>query len=262
MKSKGRVSRIETQFQHHGFTLIELLVVIAIIAILASLLLTALSQAKEEGRRTKCKSNLRQMGLTHTMYCGDNEDRPMRTVTPDGDFLLPSVINVHSGPEGYYNAQSISQYLPGMRITDTEIQISDFWWCPSIKMAPRADIENQIRGWGFLSTSYAYFGRSDLFQPAYASRPEDLIGKELLPGRLLMADQLYHWNGDDSYYYNHGRRPWIGEKPIPRVAGLNELFGDGSVLWKNSKKFDLTKLTPNNRDIGWVKGYSTDTTFY
>jgi prepilin-type N-terminal cleavage/methylation domain-containing protein len=61
MKSKSR------------FTLIELLVVIAIIAILASLLLPALSMAKEFGRRSLCLSNMKQIYLSATMYYMDND---------------------------------------------------------------------------------------------------------------------------------------------------------------------------------------------
>ena len=58
-----------------GFTLIELLVVLAVISVLASLLLPALSRAKESARRIACLNHLRQLGLAMQMYVNDNEGR-------------------------------------------------------------------------------------------------------------------------------------------------------------------------------------------
>ena len=111
-----------------AFTLIELLVVIAVIAILAALLLPALSKAKEKGKAASCLNNLRQWGLATQLYTTDNEDflppdgtpNPSDTATNIGWYIqLPQVLSLpryHDQPW-----RKDARFEPGNSV----------WICPS-----------------------------------------------------------------------------------------------------------------------------------
>ena len=78
-----------------------------------------------------------------------------------------------------------------------------------------------------------------------------------------MSDLLSQWHVDNSWSYNHGQRPGINtDMSPPKFSGLNELYGDGRVVWKSVKQFDVANLNVGNNNTGVVRAFATDATYY
>jgi prepilin-type processing-associated H-X9-DG protein len=201
--------------------LIELLVVVAIIAILAAMLLPALSQAREKARATLCLNNLRQLALAVNMYCQDY----------DGYFLKSSgattanwysILNGGQGGIVYIRHAGYGKKKPP-------------FFCPSNP----ADYKSGSAGW----TNYAI--------------NSNLIGTKISRIRKRMALFIDSKGRTGSTWYsNSGARysnPWVNTYPV-HGDGVNVSFVDGSAEWfRVWPRPSPTDPLPYGSDLGGLK---------
>lgn len=193
-----------------AFTLVELLVVIAVVAILAALLLPALSSAKERARQAQCAGHLRQIALATTLYVDDQEDTfPWQ---PE-DGLAAKAVGGHG--TNYYDF--LMPYLRNPNV----------WLCASTRDAPGRLMSYHMNG--LIITTNG-------LKSAAVRKPSDtlLIGESGQGTRWneahLRPDQTGHPPYDRPQRHHHG--------------GGNATFVDGHVQWHHDSQWTSNYFTP------------------
>ena len=234
------------------FTLIELLVVIAIIAILAAMLLPALSRAKEMGRRIICMNNLKQIGLGMAMYADDFEDSlPTNLV----DYCWETEIMFWQ--RSPYTPLIGFTHPLGRLYEDGYVTSMEMFRCPSVwnDNPDYYDVDNMLAeavkaapGSGTVGRTFSTYGMNvvgrknrDGYEPTAEGPYGGLGGK----GKFTRsAAKLYIMAADGVGYPGVARAPpgqhvsHQAHDGIPE--GYNIVFFDGSVHWQRDPHGTLT----------------------
>ena len=215
-----------------GFTLIELLVVIAIIAILAGMLLPALSSAKAMAKRSGCLSNLRQCGLAITNYSIDwNDFTPSRPSYGMYDARVNDLVQSRPFREFVTDQAKVEIYYGGEMGAYLFRNPDNIFNCPS-RYIPSSIYPIHTAG---ANSSYIFpgFGLSDgdnssSYPAAGYLRLSKIAkpGPSTYPNKFLMIDRPFHWWTTNTkgmkYVDNHGN-------------GAKYLKADCSVEWLSYK---------------------------
>jgi prepilin-type N-terminal cleavage/methylation domain-containing protein/prepilin-type processing-associated H-X9-DG protein len=207
-----------------GFTLIELLVVIAIIAVLMAILFPALNRAKEQGKRTVCMGNLKQLNLAWILYADDNNDRLVSGNAGASDAWVGSAA---SGSYGTGGLSTEDQQKTAIRtgLLWTYIKEYNMYKCPT-------GIRGQFVTYSIMDAMNGLRASRDAGSP-FVSK---MMNIKQPSKRIVFIDE--GWLTPDSYAVHYTREVWWDSPPVRHGNGTTFSYADGAAGYYKWQGYD------------------------